>query len=74
MATLDLSVTISDADLPRLLAASRAVFGNQDLTVEQMTEMLRQYGIGQMHEMVRNYERKVAVAVAENATYSIEVA
>lgn len=73
MATLNLSVTIADQDLPRLLAACREVFGNPELTEAQMTEMLRQYGISQMTQLVHNYERKAAIVAAENGTYAIEV-
>lgn len=74
MAVLNLSVTISDADLARLLEAARATFSADTLTVEQMTEMLRQYGVNQMRQMVKNYERRLAVAAAENGAYEIEVA
>ena len=73
MATLNLSVTIADQDLPRLLEACRDVFGNPELTEAQMTEMLRQYGITQMTQLVHNYERKLAIKAAEDAAYSIEV-
>lgn len=74
MAVLNLSVTISDKDLERLLEAARATFSADTLTVEQMTEMLRQYGINQMKQMVHGYERRVAVVAAENGAYEIEVA
>lgn len=73
MAVLNLSVTIDDADLPRLLAAAREVFGNPDLTEAQVTEMLRQYGINQMQQLVKNYERRAAIVAAENGTYEIGV-
>lgn len=73
MAVLDLSITISDADLPRLMAAARAVFNNPDMTQAEMTEYLRQYGIQQMQQMVKNYERKVAMMQAEALDPQIEV-
>jgi hypothetical protein len=73
MAVLNLTMTIDDAEVPRLVAAARAVFENDTLTLEQITEMLRQYGISQMTQMIGNYERRVAIAAAESATYGIEV-
>lgn len=73
MAVLDLSITIADADLPRLITAARAVFGKPDMTQSEMTEYLRQYGINQMQQMVKNYERKVAIAQAEALDPQIEV-
>lgn len=73
MATLNLSVTIADQDLPRLIAACRDVFGNPELTEAQIVEMLRQYGITQMTQLVHNYERRVAIKSAEDAAYLIEV-
>lgn len=73
MAVLDLRVTIADDDVPRLIAAARDVFGNPELELPQITEMLRQYGISQMTQLVHNYERKTAIVAAENATYTIEV-
>ena len=73
MAVLDLRVTISDDDIPRLLTAARDVFGNAELELPQLTEMLRQYGISQMTQMIANYERRVAIAAAENASYGIGV-
>lgn len=73
MAVLNLSVTIDDADLPRLMAAAREVFGNPGLTEENVVEMLRQYGISQMTQLVKNYERRMAIAAAENGTYEIGV-
>lgn len=69
MAVLDLSVTIDDADLPRLIAAARDVFFDPNLTEAQITEMLRQYGIQQMQQLVKNYERRTAISAAENASY-----
>lgn len=69
MAVLNLSVTIDDADLPRLLSAAREVFSNPELTQDQVVEMLRQYGIQQMQQLVKNYERKAAITAAENAAY-----
>lgn len=73
MAVLNMSITIDDADLPRLMAACRDVFGNPDLTQEAVTEMLRQYGVQQMQQLVKNYERRLAVAAAENGAYTLGV-
>jgi hypothetical protein len=73
MAVLSLDITIDDDDLPRLLAACRVVFGNPTMTEAQMSETIREYGMGQLQEIVHNYERKLAVEAAEGATYSIAV-
>jgi len=73
MAVLDLSITVSDADMPRVLTAARAVFSDPDMTVAEMTEVLRQYGIQQMLQMVKNYERAVAARAAEALDPQIEV-
>lgn len=73
MATLNLNVTIADEDVDRLVAAARDVFGNAELTLPEITEMLRQYGISQMTQLVHNYERRMAIAAAENASYTITV-
>lgn len=73
MAVLDLSITVGDADLPRLIAAARAVFNSPNMTQAEMTEYLRQYGIQQMTQMVKNYERSLAVRAAESLDPQIEV-
>ncbi len=73
MAVLDLRITVSDADMPRLLEAARAVFGEK-ATEAEVTEAIRQHGIQLMRQMVRNYERKIAIAKAEALDPQIEVA
>lgn len=73
MAVLDLRVTVSDKDMPRLLAAARAVFG-PDATEAEIVEAIRQHGIQLMTQMVRNYERRIAIAAAEALDPQIEVA
>lgn len=72
MAILDLGVMVSDEDMPRLLAAARAVFG-QDKTEAEIVESIRQHGISLIQQMVRNYERKIAIAQAEALDPQIEV-
>lgn len=72
MATLNLSVTIADADMPRLLAAARGVFG-ENATEAEITEAIRQHGIQLMKQMVRNHERKAAITAAEALDPQIEV-
>ncbi len=74
MAVLDLRVTVSDKDMPRLLAAARAVFGNPALTEPEIVEGIRQHGISLIKTMIANYERKVAIAQAEALDPQIEVA
>lgn len=73
MAVLDLAITIDDNDLPRLLAACRVVFANPTLTEQQMVDTIREYGMGQLREMVHNYERRLALDAAETASYAITV-
>lgn len=72
MAILDLGVMIADEDMPRLLAAARAVFG-EDKTEAEIVEGIRQHGIGLIRQLVRNYERKVAISQAEALDPQIEV-
>lgn len=73
MAILDLRVTVSDTDMPRLLAAARAVFGNDKLSEPEIVEGIRQHGISLIKTMIANYERKVAIAQAEALDPQIEV-
>lgn len=73
MAVINLSVTISDSDMPRLFAAARGAFGpvpdgqggTRDMSEAEVIEGIRQHGIGLIQQLVRNYERKVALAAAE---------
>lgn len=69
MTVLDLSVTIDDADYPRLITAAREVFSDPNLTEAQVTELMRQYAIQQMKQLVKNYEHRMAIAAAESDTY-----
>lgn len=73
MSTLDLRVTVSDKDMPRLLAAARAVFGNPEMTEAEIVERIRQHGISLIKTMIANYERKAAIAAAEALDPQIEV-
>ena len=73
MAVMNLSVTISDEDVPRLMNAARSVFPmpidaegkERQLTDAEVVEYLRQHGIGLMRQLVRNYERAIAMKAAE---------
>jgi hypothetical protein len=65
MATLQLNVTIADADMPRVLAACKDTFNNPNMVEAEVSEVLRQHGIGLIQGMIHNYERKVAIAEAE---------
>lgn len=73
MITLDLSVTISEQNMGRLVAAARHVFGNEAMTEAEVTEAVRQHGIGLIKQMIKQYERGVAVAWAEGLDPDIEV-
>lgn len=76
MPKLNLTVTISDTDYPRLMTAAKAALVSQlgenppDVAV---IEALRQYGIEQMRTLVRNYERALAIRAAESLEPTIEV-
>lgn len=72
MTKLDLSVEIADADVARLMTAARAVFGDSKTDAE-IIEHLRQHGIGLMRQLVRDYERRVAIAQAESLEPTIEI-
>lgn len=74
--TLDLRVTVSDADYPRLIAAARNTFKDeipQGASDDAIIELLRQYGIQQMRSIVYTYERMLAMKSAEALNPSIEV-
>ena len=81
MAVLDLSVTVSDTDYPRLMAAAQGALGKvpdgeggqRDLTDAEVIEGIRQHGIGLMKQMVRDYERRIAIMQAEALDPQIEV-
>lgn len=77
MAILDLSITISDDDYPRLMAATKAALVDQlgeNPPDAAVIEALRQYGIQQMRTLVHNYERSAAIRAAEALNPTIEVA
>lgn len=72
---LDLSVTISDADYPRLMAAARSAFTDipKEAPDSVIIEALRQNGMMQMKGLVRAYERAIAIKAAESLDPKIEV-
>ncbi len=57
MATLSISITVSDEQVPRMLSAFARRFGKPDLTVEQMLAGLKQSAISQINEAVITEER-----------------
>lgn len=76
MAVLDLSVTVADADYPRLIQAAKAAMIDRlppNPTDAMVIEGIRQHGIQLMRSMVRNYEKGLAVAAAEALEPTIEV-
>ncbi len=72
MAVLNLSVTIPDAELPRVQTAARDMFNDPAMTNGQIQEALRQEVISMIKGMVRRFERKVAVLAAEDGTYNVD--
>jgi hypothetical protein len=65
MAILNLSVTVPDAQLPRVQAAARAAFEDPNMTNNQMIERIRQETISMIKGMVQRYEKGLLVAAAE---------
>lgn len=73
MATLNLSVAIPDAQLPRVQAATRAFYGQvetspgvfRDMTNAEIVERLRQEVILTIKGIVHRHEKAVLVAAAE---------
>lgn len=73
MAVLNLSVTIPDAQLPRVQNATRATFGQvpdgaggfRDMTNAEIVERIRQEVIQMLKGIVRRHERAALVAAAE---------
>ena len=73
MATINLSVTIPDAQLPRVQAAARGMFGQvddgngglRDMTNNEVVARLKLETILMIKSIVHRYERSVLVAAAE---------
>ena len=57
MATLSFSVTVPDADVPRILTALRYAYGDNTLTQAQLVEKLRESARDKIKSIVVNYER-----------------
>lgn len=72
MPALNLSITIAEEDMPRVIAAARGVFGD-DKTADDIVEAIRQHGIGLIRELVRNHERRLAIAAAEALDPQVQV-
>lgn len=73
MATINLSITVPDAQLPRVQTAARATFGRvddgagglRDMTNAEIVERLRQEVISMIKQLAQRSERKAAVLAAE---------
>lgn len=73
MATINLSVTVPDAQLPRVQTAARLTFGQvpdgsggfRDMTNTEIVERIRQEVILMLKQLVFRSERQVAIAAAE---------
>lgn len=87
MATLNLSVNVPDAQIPRVQAAARAAFGQvpngagglRDMTNAEVQERLRLEVIAMLKSLVKQQERKqaieeaqIAVQTAGNASYDLD--
>ena len=71
MAVVNLSVTIPDPQVPRVLAAAKAAWGPA-MTDAQIQEQLRQEVIQIIKGLVLRYERDIAVRAAEDALYTVD--
>lgn len=73
MASLNLSVTIPDVQLPRVQAAARATYGQvsdgaggfRDMTNAEIVERIRQEVISMLKGVVHNAEKRALVQAAE---------
>ena len=66
------NIIIADADVPRVQAATRAVFG-AGLTDEQIIERLRVQACDSIERMVVVYEKKAATDAAAALTPIIDI-
>ena len=74
MAVINLSVTVPNAQVPRLEAAAKAAFGQvpdgaggmRDLTSQEIVDRLKLEVISILKGMVIRYERSQAIKAAES--------
>lgn len=71
MATLNMSITIPDAQLSRVQVALKDYFGDANMTNAAAVEALRQEVIARIKELVRRKEIAAAHVAADNADYSV---
>lgn len=64
MAVVNLSITVADADVSRVLDAARATWNIPAATPAEAQERLRQEVIGMIRRMVSETERRVALDAA----------
>lgn len=72
MAVINLSITIADPEVPRIITACKAVWGPQMTDVE-IVERLRQQVITTVKAVVFDHERNTAVNTAMNAAYVVDI-
>lgn len=72
MAVLNFSITVPDAQVPRVSAAVKAYLGDPGMTNVAAIEGLRQEFIARLKDIVVSYERKAALEAAEKAGYAVD--
>lgn len=72
MAVLNFSITVPDAQVPRVQTAIKVYLGDPNMTNAAAIEGLRQEFISRIKEIFLRHERAAAIAAAENASYSVE--
>lgn len=80
MATINLSVTVPDAQLPRVQTAIRATYGQvddgagglRDMTNAEIVERIRKEVIAMVKGMVLRHERRVLEQQAESPIVEVD--
>jgi hypothetical protein len=72
MATLTFTVTVPDAQVPRVIAALRYAFKQPDATQPQLLDLVRQEVRDKLVSIVRNYETIQARKAAETPPTPID--
>jgi hypothetical protein len=72
MAVLNFSITVPDAQVPRVQTAIKAYLGNPAMTNPEAIAGLRLEFIARIKEIVVAHERTAAITAAEAANYDVE--
>jgi hypothetical protein len=72
MATMNISITVPDAQLSRVQTALKTYLGNPAMTNPEAVEGFRLQCVARLKEIVAITEQRAAIAAAEAANYSVD--